>query len=239
VYHAAARGTFSDRSDRSETLTTNLLGTANLLDATRGHDLRAFVNVGSSSEYGHKAAPMRPDDRPEPRSDYGVAKAAAALLCQAEALAGRPVVTVRVFSAYGPWEDPARVASHVMGCALRGEPVRVTAGHQPRDFIYSDDVVSLLRIAGRRPDLAGLVLHAGTGRRQTVRDLVETVLAVAGAGPAEYGAQPPRPDEPAVWVADIDETVALTGWRPAHDLRAGVEKMWAWFCARAPYRASA
>jgi nucleoside-diphosphate-sugar epimerase len=239
VYHAAAQGTFHDRADRTETLTSNLLGTANLLDATRGHDLRAFVNVGSSSEYGHKAAPMRPDDRLEPRSDYGVAKAAAALLCGAEAFRGRAVLTVRVFSAYGPWEDPARIASHVMGCALRGEPVGVTAGQQPRDFIYVDDVVALLRTAARRPDLRGQVLHAGTGRRQTVRDLVDTILDVTGAGRAEYGARLARPDEPEVWVADIASTTAATGWVPRHDLRAGVEKMWAWFRVGAERRASA
>ncbi len=241
VYHAAAQGTFVTQADRVGTLTSNLLGTANLLDATRSHDLRAFVNVGSSSEYGHKAAPMRPEDPLEPRSDYGVAKAAATLLCQAEAFRGRPVVTVRIFSAYGPWEDPTRIASHVMACCLRNEPPTVTAGHQPRDFIYVDDVVSLLQTAGRRPDLRGRILHAGTGRRQTVRDMVETIVAVCGAARAEFGSRPGRADEPAVWVADIEATAALTGWGPAHDLRAGVEKMWAWLRgqAEAPYRASA
>ena len=44
-----------------------------------------------------------------------------------------------------------------------------------------------------------------------------------------------RPDEPAVWVADIGSTVALTGWQPTHDLRAGVEKMWAWFQGEAAF----
>jgi nucleoside-diphosphate-sugar epimerase len=233
VYHAAAQGTFHNQPDRIGTLTSNLLGTALLLDATRRHDLRAFVNVGSSSEYGHKSVPMCPEDRLEPRSDYGVAKAAATLLCQSEALQGRPVVTVRIFSAFGPWEDPARIASHVMACCRRGTPVRITAGHQPRDFIYIEDVVSLLQIAGRRPELRGQILHAGTGRRQTVRDMVETIIGVCDTGRAEYGARADRPDEPGVWVADIASTVALTGWRPTHDLRAGVEKMWAWFQASA------
>ena len=134
-------------------------------------------------------------------------------------------MTVRIFSAYGPWEDPARIASHVMACCRRCEPVRITAGQQPRDFIFVDDVVSLLQIAGHRPDLSGQILHAGTGRRQTVRDMVETILEVCDTGRAEYGARPSRPDEPAVWVADIESTVARTQWRPAHDLRAGEEKM--------------
>ena len=53
------------------------------------------------------------------------------------------MTTVRIFSAYGPWEDPSRLVPYVMGCCLRGEAPRVTAGSQPRDCIHVDDVVDL------------------------------------------------------------------------------------------------
>jgi nucleoside-diphosphate-sugar epimerase len=60
--------------------------------------------------------------------------------------------------------------------------------------------------------------------------MIETILAVSGSrADAEYGTAPARADEPACWVASIDRTRALTGWRPRHDLRAGVERMWEWF----------
>jgi nucleoside-diphosphate-sugar epimerase len=230
VYHLAAHGASPTQRDRATILAANLLGTANLLDALAGHDYRAFVHTGSSSEYGQKDRPMRPGDRLEPRTDYGVAKAAATLLCQAEALKGRPVTTVRIFSAYGPWEDPTRLVPYVMGCCQRGDTPKVTAGDQPRDFIHVDDVLALLRTAARLPEARGRILHAGTGREHTVREMVETIVAVcAGARlRPQFGAEPPRPDEPAHWVADIEETSALTGWRPRYDLRSGVERLWAW-----------
>jgi nucleoside-diphosphate-sugar epimerase len=233
VYHLAGHGTLPWQKDRLEILSANLLGTANLLDALDGHDYEALIQVGSSSEYGHKDGPMRADDRPVPRTAYGVSKAAATLLCQAEALRGRPVVSVRIFSAYGQWEDPMRIASYVMGCYLRGETPRVTSGRQPRDFIYADDVVALLTAAAKRPQCQAQILHAGTGVRQTVRDLVEAVAAVCGCGVRpEYGAEPSRQDEPDTWVADIAQTVELTGWRPRHDLRSGVERLWEWYRRR-------
>lgn len=229
VYHLAGHGTLPWQQDRQEILAANLLGTANLLDALDGCDYEALVQAGSSSEYGHKDGPMRPDDRPEPRTAYGVAKAAATLLCQAEAFRGRPVVTVRIFSAYGPWEDPTRIASYVMGCCVRGETPRVTSGRQPRDFIYVEDVVALLTTAAA-PHYRGWILHAGTGVRQSVRELVEAAVEISGcAVRPEYGAEPPRPDEPSVWVADIGRTAALTGWRPRYDLRGGVARMWEWY----------
>ncbi|HMC90695.1 MAG TPA: NAD(P)-dependent oxidoreductase, partial [Gemmataceae bacterium] len=174
---------------------------------------------------------MRPDDGLQPRTDYAVAKAAASLLCLAESHNGRPVVVVRVFSAYGPWEDPTRLVPYVMRCCHRGEPVRVSAGWQPRDFIYVDDVVDLLKIAALQPGAHGHILHACTGRQSTVRDMVQTIVSVCGAGLVQtfLGAEPVRPGEPTSWVGSLAETTALTGWNPHHTLRSGIEHMWAWY----------
>jgi nucleoside-diphosphate-sugar epimerase len=233
VYHVAAHGTLPFQRDRAAVLASNVLGTANLLDALEGHDYRALVHAGSSSEYGHKDGPMREDDRLDPRTDYAVGKAAATLLVLAEAYRGRPTAAVRIFSAYGPGENPTRVASYVMGCCLRGEAPKVTGGGQPRDWIYVDDVVALLRAAADAPGARGQVLHAGTARRQTVRDLVDAVVAHCGGRPAEYGAEPARADEPAAWQADVSRTTARTGWRPRHDLADGVARLWEWFRAAA------
>jgi nucleoside-diphosphate-sugar epimerase len=241
VYHLATHGAYPTQSDRAAILTMNLLGTANLLDALEGCAYRTLVHTGSSSEYGHSDAPMREEDRLAPRTSYGVAKAAATLLCQAEAYRGRPVVTVRVFSAYGPWEDPSRLVPYVMGCCHRGVNPQVTAGAQPRDFIYVEDVLTLLKAAAATPRARGHILHAGTGRQQRVRDMVETIVAICGQGrvTAEFGGAPPRPGEPEHWVASIVQTTALTGWTPRYDLRTGIERLWSWYRRTADARRAA
>jgi nucleoside-diphosphate-sugar epimerase len=232
IYHLATTGSFSFQRDRSAILSANIMGTANLLDALEDHDYRALVHTGSSSEYGHKDHPMREEDCLDPRTDYAIGKAAATHLCQAGAYRGRPNVTVRIFSAFGPWEDPQRLASYVMKCCSRGEPPQVTGGTQPRDFIYVQDVIDLLRLAANEPKTHGHILHAGTGRRQTVRDMVETIVSVCGGPPAIYGAEPMRAGEPVMWQADIAVTSARTGWQPHYDLRAAVTSMWHWFLPR-------
>jgi nucleoside-diphosphate-sugar epimerase len=235
IYHLAAHGAYPFQRARAAILATNLQGTANLLDALDGHDYRAFIHTGSSSEYGHTDGPMREDGVLAPRTDYAVTKAAATLLCQAEAYRGRPVTTVRVFSAYGPWEEPTRLVPYVMGCCFRGENPRVTAGQQPRDFIYVDDVVELLKVAASGRHGFGHILHAGTGRQSSVRQMIETIVSVCGGGRVrpEYGAAVTRPDEPRHWVASIERTTALTAWRPRHDLRQGIEQMWQWYASAA------
>jgi nucleoside-diphosphate-sugar epimerase len=178
---------------------------------------------------------MAETDVPEPRTDYGVTKAAATLLCQAEFFRGRPVTTVRIFSAYGPWEEPGRLVPYVMDCCGRGVTPRVTAGAQPRDFVYVRDVVDLFRLAAADPVRCGPIVHAGTGRQSTVREMIETIIDVCGNGvKVEFGAEPPRPDEPKCWVASVEGTRARTGWAPRHDLRAGVRAMWEWYQNTAP-----
>jgi nucleoside-diphosphate-sugar epimerase len=235
IYHLAAHGAFPHQKDRLTLVATNVVGTANLLDALDDVDYGAFVHVGSSSEYGHRHEPMHEDDSLTPRTEYGVTKAAATLLCQAEAYKGRPVTSVRIFSAYGPWEDSTRLTPYVMHCCLRGEDPQVTSAEQPRDFVFVDDVVDLLVLAARRPETRGRILHAGSGQPLRVRDMVEAVLSLCGGGrlTARYGARPDREDEPASWVASIEQTTALTGWRPRHDLHTGVARTWAWFYANA------
>jgi nucleoside-diphosphate-sugar epimerase len=230
VYHLATHGAYAFQQHRSTILSTNLLGTANLLDALEDCCYEALVNVGSSSEYGHKYGPMRETDFLAPRTYYAISKAAATLLCQAEAAKGRPVATVRVFSAYGPWEDPRRLVPAVMSSIHRGEAPQVTSGEQPRDFIYVDDVLSLLETVANCPAAYGHILNAGSGRQQTVRHMIDTIVDVSATNVVpQYGAVPSRSDEPETWVADISTTTALTGWTPKYDLRAGVEQTSAWY----------
>ena len=54
ILHLAAHGAYSWQTDRAAILRTNVVGTANLLEAARRADVEAFVNTGSSSEYGLK-----------------------------------------------------------------------------------------------------------------------------------------------------------------------------------------
>src|SRR5438132_1820793 len=167
IYHLATHGAYYHQRARSDIIATNLTGTANLLDALEGHEYEALVYTGSSSEYGHKSEPMQPEDRLEPPTDYGVTKAAATLLCLAEAMKGRPVSVVRVFSAFGPWEEPGRLVPYVVECCARGEHPKVTAGLQPRDFIYVSDVVDCSRSPPRilgRPARFSTPARAGSTR---------------------------------------------------------------------------
>jgi len=233
VYHLGTYGWQAGPKDAAAIEAVNVAGTANLLAALEGHSYRALVHAGTGLEYGVHDGPIREGTPLRPPTAYAAAKAAAGRLCLAERDRGRPAVVVRVFSAYGPGEAPGRLVPYLMRCCLHGEVARVSAGAQRRDFIHADDVVTLFRAAAARPWESGPVLHAGTGREHSVREVVAAVLAACGRpdAPVVFGAAALRPGEPEHYLADIAGTRARTGWAPRLDLPAGLARTWAWFRA--------
>src|SRR5262249_1680775 len=82
VFHLATYGAYSSQSDWRAMLETTVRGTGNLLHAWAEVGAAAFVNTGSSSEYGFKAHAPAEFERVDPNSYYAVMKATATLLCQ-------------------------------------------------------------------------------------------------------------------------------------------------------------
>jgi nucleoside-diphosphate-sugar epimerase len=231
IYHLGTHGAYPNQTDRGQIVATNLQGTIHLIEALKDHDFRSFIHTGSSSEYGHKTEAMSIKDRLDPRTDYAITKAAATLMCQAEAFKNRPFSTVRVFSAYGPWEEPTRLVPYVMQAAASGQRPRVTSGAQPRDFIYVDDVIALITKVADTASLRQGIWNAGTGTQSTVQEMIETITQVCTGGSihADFGSAQPRKDEPTAWIAESIQTIVQTGWQPKHTLESGVLELWNWY----------
>ena len=230
IYHLATYGGFAAQRDTGAIFAANLSGTQHLLRACEKVGFELFVNTGSSSEYGSKPAPMKESDLPEPLGDYGVSKLAATLYCRSEALQkGLPVLTLRLFSPYGPWDDPKRFIPYLVGSLLRGEAPRVSTPESVRDFIYIDDVVELYLLVGSAPGLSGEIINVGSGVQSSLGQVAGVAEQLAGGGiVSSWGAVASQRAEPQAWVADIAKAGALLGWAPATGLEAGLAKTVAW-----------
>ena len=233
LIHCAAYGGYLGRqTDERRMFDTNVLGTWHLLQAAEVVPYAAFLNIGSSSEYGRKHAPMREWDVPEPVNVYGVSKVSQTLLCQCYArLSGRPVCTVRLFSVYGPFEPAGRLFPNTILACLDGRPVRLAGdGTQARDFISVEDVTEgLVRIAGLS-GLTGRILNLGTGCQTTVARLAEAVKEMTGSkSPIVYDALPVKGIENPSWVADVSALKGSVGWQPQDTLETGVLRLIEWY----------
>jgi nucleoside-diphosphate-sugar epimerase len=230
VYHLATYGGFADQRDTAAIVAANFLGTLHLLQACERVGFDLFVNTGSSSEYGMKNSPMKESDLPEPVGDYGVSKVAATLFCRSEALRkGLPVVTLRLFSPYGPWDDPKRFLPYLLSSLLRGESPRLSTPASVRDYVYIDDVVDLYLKAAQTPRLSGEIINVGSGVQHSLGEVASLAGAALGCCvEPEWGAAEVKRSEPKSWVADIAKAKRLLGWEPATELSSGLGKTADW-----------
>ena len=230
IYHLAVHGAYPHETDADRVILTNVFGTWNLLKACADLNYKLFVNTGSSSEYGAKQFAMRETDLPEPSSYYAVAKCAQTLVCAHTARAEqRPICTLRLFSAYGPYEAPTRLIPTLVTRCLRGEELDLVTPGTARDFIYVDDVVDAYLQVGQLNLQRGETFNIGTGTQSTMRDVVRAVTEAAGVRvKLNWGRLPPRPWDTETWVADPSKARQSLRWHAATSLTEGIRKTVEW-----------
>lgn len=214
-----------------ECVQVNVQGTVNLLQALAEPGYERFVYVGTSEIYGAVDVPFREDGPVNPVSPYSVAKYAAERYCRMFVRAhGWPIVCLRPFNAYGPWQSPDRVVPEIIGRALRGEPLRMTQGRQTREFNHVEDLIEgFVRIAVA-DDVVGEIVNLGCGQETSMRELATMLLRMLGDPvTAEYGALPDRPNE--IWHMRSDSTKAekLLGWTSTIPLDEGLRRTVDWY----------
>jgi nucleoside-diphosphate-sugar epimerase len=230
VLHLATHGAYESQDDARAILQTNILGTYNLLESAAEIGVAAFVNSGSSSEYGFRNEPMCESDRLEPNSFYAVAKAAQTHLCALLAKKGQMgCVVFRLFSVYGPWEEPSRLIPTLIRRARAGLPLEMAAPDIARDFVYIDDVLDALLDLPAAARLRGEVVNLGTGTETRLCEVVEAVTDLLGSSSeVRWGSMKPRHWDSIRWAANPRKAAQLLGWRPRHTLRQGLTKMASW-----------
>lgn len=229
IYHLAANKAVSSIDSADDDIYTNVVGTRNLLKALSNFDYELFVNAGSSSEYGTKDRAMHEDDTLEPNSYHSFAKGAQTMLCETAALVEeRPIITLRFFSVYGPYERPERLISSVVRNCLENKQLNLSSPYVGRDFIYIDDVVSAcLQI----PDLlccTGEIFNIGTGVQSTIQDVVDVAFEVIGHDVPINWHYNSRSWDTNTWVADISKAREMLRWKPKYNLQEGLVKTFSW-----------
>jgi dolichol-phosphate mannosyltransferase len=234
VFHLAAHGAYSWQRDLEAILATNVVATARLVEASLAAGVEAFVHAGSSSEYGFQDHPPREDELPEPNSAYAVGKAAATLYCGfAGRREGRRVSTLRLYSIYGPWEEPGRLVPTLVERGLAGELPPLVAPETARDFVYVDDAVDAFVRAAEAPELEpGAVLNVASGRQTTLREVVDAARRVLPiAAEPEWGTHEARDWDATTWVGDPSAAETALGWRASTPLDEGLRRTAEWMGA--------
>ncbi len=232
VFHLAAHGAYSWQTDLSQIIQTNIMGTINLVNACLQTGFEAFINTGSSSEYGLKNYAPSEETWLEPNSYYAVTKASATLFCRHIAQSqGIHLPTLRLYSVYGPYEDAKRLIPTLIMRGLEGKLPPLVNPEIGRDFVYVDDVIEAYLLAATQPNQeAGVVYNVGSGIQTSLRQVVETARRVMGITvKPDWGSMPDRQWDTRVWVADNHKIKNELGWQPNYTLEQGLGLMADWF----------
>jgi dTDP-glucose 4,6-dehydratase len=218
----------------SEFVTTNVEGTQILLDAIRRAPVERFILFSSSEAYGTaERAPMDEEHPLNPRSPYAATKAGADRLAYAYWVTyGLPIVIVRPFNNYGPYQHPEKVVPRFITHALRDEPLTVHGnGHASRDWVFVEDVATAIEsvVVADLDEVAGEVINVATGRDISVSEIADMVLDRLGKPGSLKVHTPERPGQVDRHIGSIDKAVRLLGWRAATSFEEGLDRTIRWY----------
>ena len=232
VFHLAAHGAYPTQTDLHRMVQTNVVGTINLLEACLRTGFEAFVNTGSSSEYGFKDHAPSETAWLEPNSHYAVTKASATLFCRHTAQRhDAHVPTLRLYSVFGPYEEPTRLMPALVVRGMAGELPPLVDPNVARDYVYVDDVSAAYVLAASQPDQErGAVYNVGTGVQTSVCEVVEIARRTLGlAVEPRWGTMARRGWDTSTWVADARKIRTDLGWQPRHTVEGGFRRFAGWF----------
>ncbi len=224
---------------------TNVMGTFNVMEASRQAGVRHLLMASTSSVYGaNTAMPFRETDKADtPLTIYAATKKATEAMGHAWAhLHGLPVTMFRFFTVYGPWGRPDMALFKFTRGVLEGTPIDVyNHGRMWRDFTYVGDLVRGIRgLIDAVPGGAGVagdslspaapwrVVNIGNGQKVSLDDFIRAIEAATGRQAIRNDLPMQQGDVPATW-ADASLLEALTGNRPATPVAEGVRAFVDWY----------
>lgn len=232
VFNCVAYGAYSFEKDPELIYRSNLNFTVRLLEefATRG--IRSYIHAGSSSEYGANAAAPTEETATTPNSHYAVSKAAAAqAIYYMGTERGLPCANLRLYSVYGPYEDPSRLIPTIIAKAERDELPELVRPDISRDFVYVHDVCEAFidTTLNLSPEHYGHSFNIGSGECTTIGQLAEEARALFAITAEPRFTMPQRDWDVSNWYANPEKAQKVLGWRTRTSLKQGLEQTRIWY----------
>ena len=204
----------------------NIRTTVALADAAIASGTRKFIGIGSQAEYGRYDRRIVEDDLPRPTMLYGAAKLAANhLAAQRCGEAKVAFAWLRLFSVYGPGDNPNWMIPSTAAALVRGSRPLCTQGTQKWDYLHIDDVAEGV-LAVAKSERANGVFNLSSGDAVEVRKIVEMLRDLAAPGlDLTFGDIPFAPDQIMHLEGDNSRLREATGWEARISLGEGLRQV--------------
>jgi UDP-glucose 4-epimerase len=233
ICHLAAASAGQPGCDENRMLDVNVRGTLQALITAR--ELRIPVVFASHAQvYGGRSACLLHERMPpEPATALGAQKLLGEHYCRLfHELHGTRTVALRLFSAFGPFEDGASLRASVVAKFAHAitsgrAPVVFGDGGQTRDLSYVDNVCAAFLLAARAVDVGGEVFNVGSGEGTPILHLLHSLSDLAGS-PVRPVRAPARPGDVRHLRAALGHATARLRYATRVRLREGLERTLLW-----------
>ena len=210
IFHLAAYGNMHSQTRDNEIITTNVVGTWNLMQAVNDIDYEAFINFSSSSVL-----------LPTP-TIYSASKLSTEIICNAYANKHKKsIVSVRPSTVYGVNDNTAHLIPQVIHNIL--DDIEMKLVKPPKhDYIYVEDLVrGVMVVANNAKRLRGESINISTGVQYSNGQIVKTIEKLMGKKLKYKEVESLRSYDTKNWKVD-NEHIKSLGWQPEISLEEGL-----------------
>ncbi|NLB71606.1 MAG: NAD-dependent epimerase/dehydratase family protein [Chloroflexi bacterium] len=215
-----------------ETARTNIIGTLNMLESCRNHQVK-LVHTSTSEVYGTALRVPIDEEHPlQAQSPYSASKIGADKLVESYHRSfDLPSLTVRPFNTYGPGQSNRAVIPTIITQALTSNQIHLGNLDTKRDFTYLDDTVEGFLKAAINGKWDGQVYNLGTGIEVTIGEVAQKIFDYLQKQPEIIIDQERlRPEKSEVFrlVSDNSKARQEIDWQPQVSLEQGLAKTVEW-----------
>ena len=237
IFHLAAEAIVGEANKNPiRTFKSNIEGTWNVLEASRGKKfIEAIVVASSDKAYGsHKILPYKEDAPLKGDHPYDTSKSCADLICYTYWNTYEvPVCVTRCGNIYGPGDlNFSRISPDAICCALKGKQFIIRSdGKFTRDYVYVEDMVDgyiVLAEKMKKLKLYGEAFNFSNGNPITVIELVKKIYNLTDKKP-DYKILNRAKYEIKHQYLSSQKARKILGWKPASTLEEGLLHTIQWY----------
>ncbi len=218
-------GGYVDHSNKIKTFSSHFIGAKNLFYFFKNKNIKKFVQIGSSAEYGRLKSPQREKSKCNPKLIYGQAKYKGTVFLKKQFKKYNfPVTILRLYQVYGPKQDINRFIPIAIKACKYGKKFPCSDGIQKRDFTYIQDVVDAIILTLKDKKSYGEIINIGSGKTIKLKDIIFKIIKIFKSGEPMFGMIKMRKDEIIDIKPDIKKAKLFLNWKPKISFDEGLNK---------------
>lgn len=213
----------------------NCMGTQNILEEMKSHNVKKLVMASSSSVYGNcKEVPFREDMVVDfAISPYAATKKANEVMTHVyHKLFDINVVMLRFFTVYGPKQRPDLAINKFTRLMMENKEIPMFGdGTTSRDYTYIDDIVNgIIKSCNYCMENKDVyeILNIGNSSPVSLREMIETIGKALGKEP-KIKQYPMQPGDVERTYADVSKAKKLIGYEPQISFEEGIKRFANWY----------